>query len=259
MKIHLLVPLLFIAVVSGSLQLAAEEAKAAVYVVDRSPKFEEMGGACLPYTPEEATGAAREILALAKGPPGSTLLMIAFDGDSPHLGLAPVVAEQGEETSATRFPAEGSVWPFESPQRAVDLYIAVFDRGDPQLERIAEYAEWLADALGETNEVDALLHAEAIQKRLSNLLRLRSAGDYRVKYGDLASLRIPPTSKAAVTRGTSTSEDGLGKREPKTAIAGVRRGLKNLDDEWSEDGRPIPFGLAMPGILVFSISTPSAP
>ena len=239
----------------------AEEAHASVYVVDSSAEFAETGGACLPYSPEEKTGDAREVLALAKGPPGSTILMIAFDRDTLHLGIAPVIAPQTETSSAARFPAEGGKWPFGKPSRPVDLYVAVFDEADPELAKLAEYSDWLSEALAGKNEVDALLHAEAIHKRLSQLLRQRGVEEYRVKFGDgLTSLRLPPSSKAAITRGTPGDPilDPT-KREPKSPLAAVRRGLKTLDKEWREDSRPIAFGLASPGILVFPVTTPPAP
>lgn len=245
---------------AGSPHVRAGEAHASVYVVDQASEFAETGGACLPYSPQEKTAASREILGIAKGPSGSTVFMIAFDRESPHLGLAPVIATQGEDSKPVRFPAEGSSWPFEKFSRPVDLYVAVFDSADPELAKLTEYAEWLTDALKEKDEVNALLHAEAIQKRLSNLLRQRRVEDYRVKYGDeVTSLRVPPSSKAAVTRGSKPDPllEG-GARTPKSPVAAVRRGLKTLDREWREDARVIPFAAGNPGVLVFPITTPLA-
>ena len=244
----------------ASPRLEAGEAHASVYVVDRSEEYSGMGGACLPYSPQEKTAPAREILGIAKGPAGSTVFMIAFDRGSPHLGLAPVIVAQGEDSKPARFPAEGASWPFERFSGPIDLYVAVFDSADPELAKLGEYAEWLTDALKEQDEVNALLHAEAIQKRLSNVLRQRRVEDYRVKYGDeLTSARVAPSSKAAVTRGTPS--DPLldaSKRAPKSPVAAVRRGLKTLDSEWREDARVIPFAPGAPGVLVFPITTPLA-
>lgn len=245
---------------AGSPNARAGEAHASVYVVDRASEFAETGGACLPYSAQEKTAASREILGIAKGPAGSTIFMIAFDRESPYLGLAPVIAAQSEESKPVRFPAEGSSWPFEKFSRPVDLYVAIFDSADPELEKLTEYAEWLTDALKEKDEVNALLHAEAIQKRLSNLLRQRRVEDYRVKYGDeLTSVRVPPSSKAAVTRGGKSDPllDGE-TRVPKSPVAAVRRGLKTLDGEWRQDARAIPFAVGSPGVLVFPITTPLA-
>lgn len=245
---------------SGKPYVHAGEAHASVYVVDRASEFADTEGACLPYSPQEKTASSREILGIAKGPAGSTVFMIAFDRESPHLGLAPVIAAQGEESKPVRFPAEGTSWPFEMFSRPVDLYVAVFDSADPELEKLTEYAEWLTDALKEKDEVNALLHAEAIQKRLSNLLRQRRVEDYRVKYGEeLTSARVPPSSKAAVTRGGKSDPllDG-DKRVPKSPVAAVRRGLKTLDGEWRQDARAIPFTAGSPGVLLFPITTPLA-
>jgi hypothetical protein len=245
---------------AGSPQARAGEAHASVYVVDRASEFAETGGACLPYSPQEKTAASREILGIAKGPAGATIFMMAFDRDSPHLGLAPIIAAQSEESKPIRFPAEGTSWPFDKFSRSVDLYVAVFDSADPELAKLAEYAEWLNDALKEKDEVNALLHAEAIQKRLSNLLRQRRVEDYRVRYGDeITSSRLPPSSKAAVTRGNKPDPliDG-DKRAPKSPVAAVRRGLKTLDGEWRQDARVIPFTVGNPGVLVFPITTPLA-
>ena len=244
----------------ASPRLYAGEAHASVYVLDRSSEFSEMEAACLPYSPQEKTAAAREILGIAKGPAGSTIFMIAFDRESPHLGLAPVIVAQGEDAKPVRFPAEGAAWPFEKFSRPVDLYVAVFDSADPELAKLTEYAEWLTDALKERDEVNALLHAEAIQKRLSNLLRQRRVEDYRVKFGEeLTSARVAPSSKAAVTRGNPS--DPLldaAKRAPKSSVAAVRRGLKTLDSEWRQDARVLSFAPGAPGVLVFPITTPLA-
>ena len=238
----------------------AEEARASVYVVDRSAAQAAMGGACLPYTPAEKPGPSREVLAIAKGPVGSTVFMIAFDREAPHLGLAPVVSEQSESSKPARFPAEGSTWTYEKATGPVDLYVGVFDKADPELAKLTEYAEWLSDALKEKNEVDVLLHTEVIQKRLANLLRQRSVTDYRVKFEDsLSSLRLTSSSKAAITRGSTDPIVDPTKREPKASVAAVRRGLKTLDDEWREDSRAIPYGPGTPGILVFPIATPLFP
>ncbi len=242
---------------AGRITDGADEARVSLYVVDRSAEFAETGGACLPYTPQEAPGPHREILAIAKGPPGSTVVMLALDRGAPHLGLAPVVSAQDEASQPVRFPAAGSTWPFtEAPDR-VELHVAVFHQADPEVARIAEYAGWLDEALKAKNEVEILLHAEAIQKRLANLLRQRNVDEYRVKFGDgFSSLRLPPSSKAAVTRGGTDSLLESAKREAKSPIAAVRRGMKTLDDEWLQDSRVIPVAPAAPGMLVFPIAAP---
>ncbi|MCB1202660.1 MAG: hypothetical protein KDN18_00255 [Verrucomicrobiae bacterium] len=256
---HALAAWLFIAFV-GPPFLRADEARASVYIVDKAKAYEETGGACLPYAPGEFPLATREILGIAKGPPGSTLVMMAFDRDAPHLGLAPVVAEQTADSKPARFPAEGSSWPYDKAHATVDLYIAVFDNQDPELAKISEYSEWLAEALAKNDEVTALLHAEVIQKRFSNLLRQRNVEEYRVKFGDgLTSLKAPPSAKAAVTRGTPDPLLDEIPRLPSVPIAAVRRGLAKLDEEWREDSRAISFAPGSPGILVFPVSTPIAP
>lgn len=256
---HALAGWLFIALAFSS-RLQAGEALASVYIVDKAKAYEGTGGACLPYSPGEMTSPTREILAIAKGPPGSTLVMVAFDRDAPHLGLAPVVAEQTEDSKPARFPAEGALWPFAKAHGTVDLYLAVFDNSDPELAKITEYAGWLAEALAEKNEVSALLHAEAVQKRFSSLLRQKNVEEYRVKFGEeLSSLKAPPSAKAAVTRGTPDPLLNEIPRLPQVPIAAVRRGLANLDKEWRQDGRAIPFAPGSPGILVFPVSTPVVP
>jgi hypothetical protein len=152
-------------------------------VVDRAAEFSGTDGACLPYHPGEATGKEREILAIAKGPVGSTVLMIAFDRDLPHLNLAPVLAEQTEDSKPLRFPAGESKWPYDGEAPPAELYVAVFANADPgpDLERIAEYVDWMSEALADGDTETAALHALAIKNRLSHLLRQRSAEDYRAK------------------------------------------------------------------------------
>lgn len=244
----------------GNPRVHAGEAHASVYVVDRADEFAGTGGACLPYSSQQRTSASREILAIAEGPAGSSIFMIAFDREYPHLGLAPVIAAQGEESKPVRFPAEGSSWPFRTFSRPVDLYVAIFDSADPELAKLAEYAGWLTDALKQKDEVNVLLHAEAIRARLAALLRRGRIQDYRVNYGEeLTSLREPPSSKAGVTRSQKPDPvlDGA-KRASQSRSVEVRRGLKTLEAEWREDARVIPFAAPNPGLLIFPITTPIA-
>jgi hypothetical protein len=242
-------------VLVGGEDLAAEEARAAVYVVDRSPEFAETGGGCLPYSPAVEPGPARAILALATAPAGSTIVMAAFDGDAPHRGLAPVVAEQGAEGGTIRFPGGDAAWPFEEPGGAVDLYIAVFDKDDPGLAKVAEGAGRLAEALASGKEVEALLHSEAVKARLNELMRRVGVQSFRVDYGaDPASLREAAAPKAATTR-SPTAPKATAKRGP----SGAARPFESLEAHWREDARAISFGLASPGALVFPIAKPAAP
>jgi len=246
---------------SGGTLSRGEEAHVSVYVVDHSAEFAAMGGACLPYTPTEKTGKERELLCVGKGPAGSTLLMMAFDRDLPYLDLAPVLAPQTADSEPLRFPAEEITWPYDKPGPAVDLYVAVFMNDDPALARIAEYVEWLGESLKQGDKETAMLHALAIKNRLSNILRQRSVDDYRVTFGSSLAdaIREAPASKAAVTRSGKSAVLTEANREPKASVAAVRRGLKTLGAEWREDSRVISFGLASPGVLVFPITTPTAP
>jgi len=240
----------------GNPRIHAVEARAAVYVVDRDDEFAGAGGACLPYSTREKTTASREILAIAEGPAGSTLFMIAFDREYPHLGLGPVIAAQGKEPKPVRFPAEGAPWPFRTFSRPVDLYVAIFDSADPELAELAASAGWLTDALKQKDEVNVLLHAEAIRARLAVLVRRGRVEDYRVNYGEeLTSLRQPPSSKAGVTRSHKPDPVSNG---AKRANPGVHRGLKTLEAEWRQDARVIPFAAPSPGLLIFPITTPIA-
>lgn len=261
MKAILFSPGLLCLLAVSALESRGEEARAMVYVVDRAQDLDETGGACLPYQPAEPVGKDREILAIAKGPVGSTVMMIAFDRDLPHLNLAPVLAEQTETSKPLRFPAEGAKWPYDGVAPPVDLYIAVFAKEDPNLERLAEYVGWMSDALAAGDADTAALHALAIKNRLANLLRQRSAGEYRAKYGNSISdaIRLAPSSKAAVTRGATGPGPEASVRVPKSPVAAVRRGLKSLDSEWREDSQAIPYGPASPGILIFPVTTPVAP
>jgi hypothetical protein len=196
-----------------------------------------------------------------EAPPGAKLLMIAFDRDTPYLKLAPVLAEQTEDSKPLRFPAAGSVWPFDKAGSPVDLYVAVFPKDDPNLSRIAESVDWLSEALAANDTDSATLHSHAIKNRLTTILRKRSVDEYRAKYGDSLtdSIRFSPASKAAVTRGAKETANEESKRAPKSPVAAVRRGLKTLDEEWREDSQVIPFGLAEPGVFIFPVTTPPAP
>ncbi len=236
--------------------LRSDEARASVYLVDRSDEFAATGGSCLPFSALEKPGPKREILSLAKGPARSTVFMIAFAGDTPHLGLPPVLMAQPEDSKPVRFPAEGTKWPFETAGGSVDLYIAVFDQADPELAKLTEYSTWLADALKSKNETEILLHSEVIKKRLNHLVRQQGGSELSSKLGGpITAPREASSSKAATTRGGVSSTGFPGKRDPKASIAAVRRGLDALEKEWREDSRPIAFGPAKPGVLVIPIAT----
>ena len=236
----------------------SEEARASLYILDRSPEFTDTDGVCFTFSPAEKSGKERQILGIAKGPPGSTLLMIAFDRDALFLNLAPVMAQQTENSKAVRFPAEGAIWPFDKATTSIDLYVAVFLNDDPNLPRFTEYVTWLGEALAAGDKDTVMLHTLAIKNRLSSLLRQKSVDSYRVNFGEMVAdgIRLPPSSKAAVTRGFPSTDT---KRDHPGTVAAARRGLKTLENEWTEDSRAIAFGLASPGVLVFPISAPAAP
>jgi hypothetical protein len=224
--------------------LRSDEARASVYVIDRSGEFAATGGSCLPFSALEKPGPKREILSLAKGPAGSTVFLIAYAGDTPHLGLPPVLATQTGDSKPVRFPAEGAKWPFESAGGSADLYIAVFDQADPELAKLTEYSSWLADALKSKDETEILLHSEVIKRRLNHLLRQQGGSELSSKLGGpVTASREQSSSKAATTRSGA---------KPSTAAG--RRGLDRLEQEWREDSRPIRFGPAKPGVLVLPIS-----
>lgn len=240
--------------------LRSDEARASVYLVDRAEEFAATEGVCLPFSALEKPGPKREILSLASGPAGSTVFMVAFAGDTPHLGLPPVLAAQTADSKPVHFPVEGAKWPFETAGTPVDLYIAVFDQADPELAKLAESSTWLSDALKSKNETEILLHSEVVKKRLNHLVRQQGGSELSSKLGGaITAPRLASSSKAATTRGGATSTGFPGKRDPKAAIAATRRGLKTLDNEWRDDSRPIAFGLAKPGVLVVPIATAAAP
>lgn len=253
----LLLPFVF----AGSAMVRAGEAQVSLYVVDRSPEHAESGGVCLPYTPAEKAGSQCDVLAIAQGSAGSTLLIIAFDGDILHRDLAPVLSEQTGDSKPVRFPDGEASWTHSGATRPVELYVAVFDNADPNLARIAESVEWLSEALEEKAETEILLHAGTVKKRLSNLLRQKSAAEYQAKFGEGDAPRVAPASKAAVTRGQTEGSllFGPDKRDPKATVAAVRRSFKTLDDEWREDSRAIAFDRSSPGVLVFPVTPPPAP
>jgi hypothetical protein len=260
MKAPLLLTGLALALIAAPSILRSDEARASVYLVDRSGEFAATGGSCLPYSALEKPGPMREILSLAKGPAGSTVFMVAFAGDTPHLGLPPVVAVQTADSKPLRFPGEGAKWPYESAAKPVDLYIAIFDQADPELAKLTEYATWLSDALKSKNETEILLHSEVIKKRLNQLVRQQGGSELSSKLGGaITAPREASSSKAATTRGGATSTGFPGKREAKASIAAVRRGLNTLENEWREDSRPIAFERAKPGVLVIPIATAAAP
>ena len=241
-----------------------EEANASVYVVDHSAEFQNMGGACIDYTPGEKTGHNREILALAKGPTGSTVIMLALQGNSLHLGLEPVMAKMEEDSKPLRFPDQSSEgkWPFSGESEKADLYVLAFSDSDPQLEKFVKYLDWLKEAMSEENEESTLLYTHAIKSRISEIVRQQSTDAYLATFGDslLANTNtFVPEGKAAVTRSGKINLLENTDNQPDAPVAAIRRGLHTIDEEWKEDSRTISFGLASPGLLLFPITTPPSP
>jgi hypothetical protein len=258
--------------------LRAEDAQASLYVVDRSPEHAEMEGLCLTYDPALEPGPQRDLLAIAKGPVGSTIVMIAFGPEGVHQNLSPVVALQTAETGPARFPSAETkqVWKYDGPQGGVELYIAAFADGDPDLARLSEYLGWLNEALSSDAPADATLHALALKKRFSGILRERSSETFLVKFDDP---RVPAAPKAATTRSSKSALPGSpangGEKEtspafpdplvdaaprvPSSPVAAVRRGLAHLDEEWREDSRTITYETGKPGILIFPLTAPTVP
>tara|TARA_R110002096_G_scaffold16662_6_gene56847 strand:- start:1520 stop:2296 length:777 start_codon:yes stop_codon:yes gene_type:complete len=232
----------------------SQEANVSLYVIDHSDEYSALGGACFKYTPEIKPGKDREILAIANGPPGSTVIMIAFQQDNLFRNLPPVVSVQSLTSSPLRFPAQQSEarWAYNETNNNVELYIVALEKDDPQLERLTEYAAWLTDSLGENDEETAMLHALAIKNRLANLHRSNNAEVQTISFPP--GERTEPTAKAATTRG-GLSQLGKPNTETKPTTETPLRGLKNIDAEWEEDSQPIRFGPEKPGILIFPITT----
>jgi len=180
--------------------------------------------------------------------------MVAFAGDAPHLRLTPVLAEQGDESKPVRFPAEGERWTFDSAKEPVNFYIAVFDKADPELAKLAEDSASLAEALKSKNETEILLRSEAMQKRLRQFVRQQGGSELSARLGGaITASREASSSKAATTR-NGTAGGFPNSLSLAASLAPKRRGLKTLDSEWREDSRAIPFGLAKPGVLVVPIA-----
>ena len=232
----------------------AGEGSVAVYVVDESPEFAEMGGQCTLYSKDAKPGPNKHLLAIAKGEPGTTVLLVGFDRESDLLfsDFAPVMAAQNEDSEPMRYPSPdaGKKFSFEEEGSPVDLYFVVFDSNDPQLGRFNEFLGWMKDSFTSGDVEEANLHGLAMKNRISKMLRAKISTEYISEFGGDDS-RKAPVSKAAVTRGASALSL---ERKPPPPTAGVRRGLKSLDKEWKEDSRKISSEAGNPGILLFPIS-----
>lgn len=207
--------------------VSAEESEgsAAVFVIDESAKFAAMGGECVEYTKDAAPGPNKRIQAFAKGVPGAVVVIAAFEAgkDQLHRNLAPIVVEHAQSAKAAHFPAEASgvIWPFTDDDGA-DLFVLVCDGEDPILPTLRKNIANLQSALTGKQDDAILLQSVALRTRIATLQRNRSSDSF--------SARVAPS-----------------------AIAAVRRGLKSLDHEWSDDSHSIPFSKGNPGLLLFKV------
>lgn len=241
---------LLLLLAAGTARGIAEEGRAGLFVVDRS-----FDANYVAYPPSGG-GGEREIHCVAEGPPGTTILAVAFDGDEPYEGLAPVVAPQGAGSGPLRFPGGEAIWSLRAGEPTVDLYVAVFADDDPQLPWFVEYAGHLEKALASGDRDAALLHSIAIRYRFSAILRQRSEDEFRVAFPAADEPRRPSSPIAGVTRG------GAGKGAGLSGGAGAvfsSKELSRFDDEWREESRAITFSPTSPGILIFPVAPPSAP
>ncbi len=234
--------------------LAADEARAALFLVQRS--FEATYAA---YDGSE--GAEGELLLVAEGPPGTTLLVAAFDGEGPLSGTAPMLAPQGDGTEPLRFPQESGAWKLDKDSPQADLYVAVFAKDDPQLPALAEGVERLQKALADGDSDAALLHATAIRTRLAAILRQRGDGKSDAEDTDSTTAasapRRPPISIAGVMRKADDEASAPGAGSAVSALAA--KSLERLDEEWREESQAVPVASGAPGILMFPVAPPSRP
>jgi len=244
---------LFLSAVLGLASVFGGEGAVAVYIVDESEEHAAMGGQCTLYTVEAETSEDRHLLAIGKGDPGTTAMLVAYDRESDLLfdDIPPVIAVQTEDSPPLKFPApdSGKKFAFDGKGSPVDLYFVVFDKGDPQLEKFTEYMEWLTDSLAEGDRESANLHGLALKNRISKMLRTRISTEYLASFGGDESQKAP-TAKAAVTRGSPST----GSNKAPVPTAGVKRGLKTLDKESKDDARKISGSPGDPGILLFPIN-----
>lgn len=203
------------------------EGTAAVFIIDESAKFASMGGECVEYTKDAVPGSNKRLLTFAKGVPGSVVVIAAFEAgkDQLHRRLAPVVVEHSKTAKAIHFPTEDAsiVWPFSSDVTA-DLFVLICDENDPILPTLRKNIASLRSALEGRQEDAVLLQSVALRTRIATLMRNRTSDSF--------DARVAPSS-----------------------IAAVRRGLKSLDHEWSDDSHPVPFSKGNPGLLLFKIGS----
>ncbi len=246
---------LFLSAVIGLVSAFAGEGSVAVYIVDESPEHAGMGGQCTLFASTIKPGENKHLLAIGKGDPGTTALLVAYDRESDLLfdNIAPVLSNQTKDSPPLKFPApdSGKKFAYNGKGAPVDLYFVIFDEGDPQLEKFTEYMGWMNDSFAEGDSESANLHGLVMKKRISKMLRTRISTEYIASFGGDESQKAP-TSKAAVTRGGPLKVTGSNKAP--AATAGVKRGLKTLDKEWSEDARKISGSPGDPGILLFPIN-----
>lgn len=232
---------------------SAEEARVAVYAVN------EKTSSLSPAAPDLSPAEGQKIIASAKGPEGSTLVVVPFFVESPWIRISPLLEEQDSTDEPRAFPQGGGNEgiPFGPGDPAFDLYVAIFPKGSPQLAAIAENVTGLKKSLAAGNTEVVELHALQLRRHLSDAVRKSSGTTASGGFGDLdLTIREAPAGKAAVSRTGTGKEVDSGKSASET---GETKTFADLAEAWKQASVNLPMGLVSPGAKVFSFSSQSAP
>jgi hypothetical protein len=201
---------------------AASPASVAVFVVDRSPEFDAMGGECVRYDLDQKSGPNKILMAFAKAAPRSTIVFAAFEASTDRLldGLKPLVIDQSQDSVVAIFPASDSksIWKFDHSAKKCELFLVVGLEGDTRIKEIRDsIARW--DAVSDPQAKS--LHATTLRNTLTSLMRSQNA-------------------------------PAEGRKLP-NSVAAARRGLTNLKEHWKEDSSPLSYGPNKPGVTLIRI------
>jgi len=217
--------------------LSAEEVSrgfSAVFVVEKAPdQGADADDKVERYTPAIKPGPDKWMVAIAKAPPNSTVLMVAYepDGETLFRNLPPVVFEPTASSGVAKFPDKESDarWPYQNKADKAELFVLIFAKGDPETAKFRRHAEGLIEAIDKKREDAKLLHSAALKSAISNVIRRRSGQDIIARY-------------------------------PSTSIAGIRRGLPTgvgAVGDWNKKSDTITCSKGEPGLLLYRIQLDS--
>ncbi len=202
----------------------------AVFVIEKaSGQGSKSGDKIDRYTPANKPGPDKWMVAFAKAPANSTVLIVAFEPNSDNLyrNIPPVISDQTDSSGVVKFPNPKSNvrWPYHDEEEKVELFVFISTKGAPETVTLRKHANGVISAINNNQQDAKLLYSAELKSEISRLIRSRSRQDFIVRY-------------------------------PSVSIAGTRRGIPEgtkLPTDWNKKSDPVSFSKGRLGLLLFRI------